>query len=276
MIQYNSIKVPDGSYKLSPSSLTLFVRNPREWLDNFKGKSTFMGNVSSIRGTIVHYIFESIFDDRTEDRYWEDVETYLASEVANGVIDELQSQEIMNDVRANFYNQCIEWSNNDSKRVLHSEPTVTYKLPIKAKNDYYIAGSIDAIVEESVMSTDMYDESITEPQYKSEYGIRDYKTTNRKVTGIDKYLHQLVTYAIAWNATNKDKVSFVEVINITHSKSKGTMFYTYRKNIDDTDIAKLMKMYKTIIQTHQVAKSNPSIEHLLFREGTDFMGGVKY
>jgi len=264
-IGYNKIDVGVGNYKLSPSQLTVFYRNPKEWMEGMNNKSRFSGNIASIKGTCVHYMFESHFDERTKDCYWQDVKEYLLSEVALETINTFESDSIMEELTG-MYDEVMEWiTDTDESEVVLSEPEVKYQLPPsivgKCKQQYWIAGSIDAIIKNDV----------------GEYGIRDYKTSSRKASSLDNYIHQLVTYAIAWNNTCESdmKVTFVEIVNIYPTKTKGRQFNVIRKYISDKQVKKMETIYKEIVLTHKTALVYPQLENLLYREGVSFMGAVE-
>jgi len=255
-ISYNKIKIPNGAIKLSPSGIAKFRKNPSEWLLDMKGKSTFTGNYSSILGTCIHYIFESNFDNRTESRYWEDVGVYLQEQVDFGVIEEYDVRNITEELK-DYYPECNYWIDSDSMTVKESESECLYKLENvgETKNDYYLAGSIDAIVEDT----------------EGLLGIRDYKSSKSKKGKIDTFLPQLLTYAIAYE---KD-IAFIEVVNIYKLKTRGVQFNVMRHYIDyERDIIPMLKYYKEIVRTHQTAKKYPQLEDMLFRKGTDFMGNA--
>jgi len=267
-IEYNKIDVGEGNYKISPSQLTTFYRNPKEWLDILNGNNPFKGNDSTLMGTCIHYIFETQFKDITEDEYWKDVREYLNKEVLYETINEFQMNHILKTI-SDVYPTIVNWINNsDECNTIHSEVEVKYKLPKsitgETKHDYYIAGSIDAIIEDNTAKSE------------SPFGIRDYKTSKRKVSNIDNYLHQLVTYAVAWNATHpKDQqVGFVEVVNIPITK-KGIDFNIIRKYITKELIDNIETILKEIVLTHKTIVKYPELTNIVFREGVDFMGRLK-
>lgn len=308
MIEYNIIDVGKDNFKLSPSGLNKFVFNPEEWLNDMHGMSSFKGNIATIYGTCIHYIFESLFDGRTEDCYWKDVKEYLIKEVEDEIITEEESFEILNRLETNR-DKIITWYiNDDESTVISSEAVVKMKLPDNfskylnedktAKNGYYIAGSLDAVVafNDGLATHTYYDgngEEITKNKYLSlkakalpcsmtpkegiTYGIRDYKTANRKSKSVSKYMTQLVTYAVAYNSMLKDKtksVSFVEVVLITETKKDGLCLTTLRETISQFHEARLMALMETIVSTHSLAERYPKLEKYLFRAGIPYSTDV--
>lgn len=266
MIKYNNIKVPKGDVKISPSGLSVFYRNPKEWVDNLEGINRFNGNIHSELGTCVHYIFESIHDERTESRYWEDTENYLQTKVHDETLLESEKDEIITKLKKH-YAKIVSWATySDESTIIQSEPSVEYKLPQsitgKGNTGYWIAGSIDAIVKDEF----------------GEYGIRDYKTTGRKISSIDKYMMQLLTYAIAYNATVEDdtmKVTFIEVVNVNITKTKGVQFFVIKKKITQNMLDKMQEVYKTVTTKHKIYMKNPKLRKYLFTEGVDYAGNFK-
>lgn len=266
MIKYNNIKVPKGDVKISPSGLAVFYRNPKEWIDNLEGINRFNGNAATELGTCVHYIFESVHDGRTESRYWQDTEEYLQTKVDDESLLESERDEIIVKLKKHYAKIVLWATDTDESTVIQSEPSVEYKLPqsITGKGDtgYWIAGSIDAIVEDEF----------------GEYGIRDYKTTGRKISNIDKYMMQLLTYAIAYNATVKDdtmKVTFIEVVNVNITKTKGVQFFVIKKKLTQGLLDKMKKVYKTVTTKHKIYQKNPKLRKYLFTEGVDYAGNFK-
>jgi len=269
MIKYTKIDVPSDAFRLSPSGLATFRKNPKEWLDNLNGLTTFKGNKSSVLGTLVHYIFESNFDGRTEDRFYEDCNIYLEEQLEYGAITEEEFSEIVK-LLPEYYLRCNSWmANKDVATTLYSEAVVKYQIPttIETANPYYLAGSIDAIVtmpELDVNELHGTNNVVT--------GIRDYKTANRKTSSLASYKLQLLTYAYAYQNSKNVPISFIEVILITRTKSKGVEFTPIREFITQKDIDAVKSYYDEIILTHQTALKYPQIENLLFRDGVDFMG----
>lgn len=258
-IGYNKIKVPDNSYKFSPSGLVNFYRDPKEWLNTFKGRSNFKGNKATVMGTLVHYIFESHFDKRDEKQYFEDAQKYLDTEVDEEVINIMEANEIMDFIKRN-YDTVNSWiDNDDNATVLESEPEVKHCLQGLGEfaNDYYIAGSVDAVV--------VYEET-------GEKLIRDYKTSNRKISSITNYKMQLLLYAMAYNKENPNSpVTGVEVVGIRELK-KGLQIDAIRYYFTDTDMKSLYKILEEVSLVHQTALKYPQIESLLFRQGVNFQG----
>jgi len=265
-IMYNSIFVGDNNYKISPSSLTNFYRNPKEWLQNFEGHVTFEGNAATILGTCIHYVFECNFNKTTDEQYWKDVQEYCQEQASKNVISEAEYTDIIA-TTTTMYPQIIEWiQDTDTVDIMYSEPAVKYKLPTsitgKVDNDYYVAGSIDAII---------FDETANS---KHQFGIRDYKTSKRKVSSISNYIHQLVTYAVSWNATHSDdeQVGFVEVVNIYNTKTKGVQFNVIRKYLTPELVTGLENILKEIVLSHKAIIKYPQLRPFMFRDGVDFMG----
>jgi len=303
MISYTKVKVPEGSFKLSPSGLAKFRSNPKEWLLNMQGKSTFNGNFNSVQGTCIHYIFESKKDERTRERVLLDIALYLEQECDNDAITMEESSRIQNLCDNTFYDACNNWlETKDEYDIVEVEPTVCAKVPYsgETENDYYIAGSIDAIVcekaEYSVLLNRDTEEwrTVNRAEYDNannagvstsivipnggktiKFGVRDYKTSTQKQSDIDKHKIQLMTYALAWNATHPNQqVSFIEMVNVYNTKTKGVQINSYRYDFTAEDITKLLEYYNDIVVTHQTSLKYPQISNMLFREGGDFRGRV--
>lgn len=307
MIEYTTVEVGKGNYRISPSSLNTFISDPKEWLNSFEGNSSFKGNEASVYGTCVHYIFESLFDGRTKAKYFEDVTDYLNKELYNDVITGEELVNIKTRVTEN-YDELVDWYiYEDTSLVIKSELSVKAKLPSVFKAfpeqspDYYVAGSIDAIVayNDDKPTHTFYDKDCKEisrssfllakskglpvsltPLPSTNFGIRDYKTTKRAVKTLkdSRYLPQLFTYANAYN-DSKDEVdppvSFIEVVVIKGTKKVPVDISIVREDITEFYIKRLNMFLKDIVQTHSTMVRYPVLRPILFRDGVDFTGNPK-
>ena len=273
MIKYNNIKV-DGK-KISPSSLNTFRRNKKEWLKSFRGEASFVGNYSSILGTVIHYVFESEFDKRTGACYYQDTREYVDSEAERNTISQQEADEIYQLMVSGYYARCVSWlMNEDTMKVVDSEPEVVHKLGKAGNETYYIAGSIDALIidDSDVLEDSDLSVNKTNKLPKGKLGIRDYKSSKRKALSMSGYLSQLLTYVVAYNATHERKVEFIEVINIVTTKTKGLQFYTMRYNFTEDDLKKVKALLKEIINSLKLIETNPVLEPYIFSAGVSFMG----
>ena len=266
MISYTKVPVPEGAIKLSPSGLSKFRRNPKEWLGDLKGNSTFTGNLATVRGTLTHYVFESRFDNRTEACFTQDCLVYVNNEVDLGTITDEEGTALMESL-PEIYTACNDWAEDvDDKTILASEPVVKSLIPTNVAgtvNDYYIAGSIDAVVTR------------INADGETEYGIRDYKTSSRKMTSLASYKPQLLTYAVGYTENNPGTpITFLEVINISTTKTKGIQFNVIEEDVKSHQVKQILGFYDEIIAAHQTAVKYPQFEAMLFREGSDFTGRI--
>lgn len=263
MIKYTVVEIPNGDIRLSPSGLGVFFRNPREWIDNLEGMNAFKGNKYSELGTCVHYLFEGIQNGTSEVCYWDEVETHLQSSVDNEIIQEIEMREILGSLRKS-YSSLVDWrKSRDESTVLISEPTVRAKLPIGIVGSedvgYWVAGSIDAIVEDEF----------------GNLGIRDYKVTGRKMSSIEKYKMQLLAYAIAWNSTNTNKVRFIEIVNINITKTKGVQISIIKEEINQEALDAMYDVFKMVCVKHRIYVKNPKLRPYLYTVGVDYSGNFK-
>lgn len=293
---YVKIKVPEGHVKLSPSGLGEFRRNPRGWYDTtILNKSSFTGNYASVQGTLLHGICEAYFIGITDGKYWELAEEYLNKEMGLGTIDFDDSRKMKKYV-SDFKPVIENWLKHEDKyNLVEVESQVDYKIKrAKAqKTDFHLAGSTDAIVIDNsdVMyfakaDTEGYEEVSYEEYLKAKkagtdtkvegipkYGIRDYKSSKRKISSLNSYRDQLLTYALAVSKTRDFNISFIEVVALVWNKTNGFTITSIREDIDPkVDYKGLTSLIREICRTYEVSLDNPELQPLLFRKGVDYFG----
>lgn len=127
--------LPEGVFKISPSSFNTFLHYPYEWYKVFvKGEEGFTGNTASVIGTIVHYAAEKVAKG----------ETPRASEVVEYINSFDNSEDVDASIVHNVYpvmaNTLIE-TYVSKNSYSHVEEFLSYDLG----DNVWLGGSIDAI-----------------------------------------------------------------------------------------------------------------------------------
>jgi len=257
---YTKVPVPEGHIKLSPSGLGEFRRNPKGWYDKtILNISDFTANKSSIQGSLLHAICEAHFREMTDAKYWELANDYLKSEVNRGTITEKEADDIRDFVKG-FKPVLENWlTNEDSMKVVEVESVVDYQIK-RAKNqtvDFHIAGSTDALIY---------------CHKTGKYGIRDYKSSKRKISSLNNYREQLLCYALAVSKTTKYKIEFIEVVALVWNKTNGYTITSIREDIEQDSYKGLTKLIREIIRTYEASIKHPELKELLYREGVGYFG----
>ena len=267
-ITYTKIKVPEGHIKLSPSGLSEFRRNKKGWYDKaILNISDFRGNKASVQGGVLHFIAECHFHKVSDEDYWKASNKCLKDEVENYIITEAEAEEIKEYV-SKFKPVIEDWlDNKDPYDVVESEGQVNYQIRRTRgqTTDFHIAGSFDAIVAEK---------NIVNGEEVCTYGIRDYKSSKRKISSLASYRQQLLAYTLAINKTHPTiKISFIEVVALVWNKTNGFTITSIREEInDETAYLKLTKLVRGIINTYEASLKHPELSDLLFCSGVDFLG----
>lgn len=262
-ISYTRVKVPEGGIKLSPSQLTLFYRSGKEWLNGMENRSSFTGNKATVQGTVVHFILEQQAIGGDIEEVDKAIADYLERECDAAVITDAEYNEIK-EFKDKYQDELRAWldADKDKHSILDVEPSLHAIAPtfFKGQRDYYLAGSIDAVVSK-VGDAD----SIV---------IRDYKTSKRKVSSITNYLIQLMAYKHIYESVTGKKVTGFQIVNIYELKAGLQVnIVNYKPTEEDNKLFK--SILKDISQAHSVYLNHPQLKDTLFRAGVDFTGRLE-
>ncbi len=232
-----------GGIILSPSGITKFFNNSKEWYQDRTGVPSFDGNTATVLGNAIHAYIESVFAgypvSRSEVEYWIDQKYAL-----NVKVDKAE-------VLKHFTNMANAWFKDfytaeGSKRpdyieveMEHMETTPEDPLQIGT------FGTADAI-----------------------YGsiLVDWKTCSTKPKGIGNYKYQLMQYARALKklGVTVDTIKIVYIQKPT--KTIGARIYQFSHKITTQDWLETEWYTEVMINSLLLVKKNPGIVDLVFRE----------
>ena len=243
-------KLPEGVFKISPSSFSRFMERPHFWYrEQILGEGGFEGNTASVIGTLCHYVAEKVAKGLVPDK--EQISQYVLNHKDNEDVDPI---EVLSQ-----YKPMAERLVNDY--VLKNMPEIAEDFIAYDLGDgVWTAGSVDAFDNGCIV---------------------DYKTYNSKskpkVIPMG-YRYQLLIYAYIYTKLGYevDRIRLVYVNrNIVGeiSEKTGKQMKSYPPEVtvltesitkDDLDfIESLLTMCK---ETYLKAKEDPSLVHLLYRD----------
>lgn len=272
------VPIPNGTIKISPSSLTLIRSNPSEWLRKLENTSTFKGTYNTVQGTCIHFIFECIIKhDMPFFEIKPYLEEYTTSEIARyvtyqddngmdyqveeGCITEFEATSLLQVLEHTYY-QPIEFfvktklQHNDNVKKVHSEVSGVYLF----KGLFAIAGTMDIVVE--------YDDGTL--------GVYDIKSTSRKISSLAPYTPQLLCYALIAKKELNLPIKSIGVLNVRLLKTKGVVFDEINSNM--SDIEKERKMFTSILRQvesmYNAYTEYPDLKDVIFSKGVDRFGNL--
>ena len=243
-------KLPEGAFKISPSSFSRFMDRPHEWYrEQVLGEGTFEGNTATVIGTLVHYVAEKVAKGETPDK----------AAIAQYVANHEDNEEVDTAVVLKEYVAMAERLVNDY--VLPNIPEIVEDfVAYDFGNNVWVAGSVDA-----------FDNGM----------IIDYKTYSSKTKPKNipmGYRYQLLIYAYAYHKLGYavDRIRLVYVnrnIDGGISEKTGKPLKSYPPEVtvlteaitqDDLDfIESVLTLCK---ETYLKAQEDPSLVHLLYRD----------
>ena len=243
-------QLPDGAFKISPSSFSRFMDRPHEWYrEQVLGEGTFEGNTATVIGTLVHYVAEKVAKGETPDK--EEMAAYV---IKMDKIEEVDAKEVLSS-----YVAMAERLINDY--VLKNMPTVVEDFVAYDMGDgVWVAGSVDA-----------FDNGM----------IIDYKTYSSKTKPKSipmHYRYQLLIYAYAYHKLGHevDRIRLVYVnknIDGGVSEKTGKPLKSYppevtvlTETIDKDDLDFIESVLMLCKETYLKSKEDPSLTHLLYRD----------
>jgi len=251
--------LPDGVFKISPSSFNTFMTKPHVWYrEQVLGEDGFKGNTASVIGTIVHYIAEMYAKGLAVDM--DEIGQYITNQKDNPDVDTA--------VVRSSYKAMAEVLINDYVR--KNMPTEVEKFySVDLGGGVYVGGSIDAI------------DGITDSIIDSSSCVVDYKTYNSKTKprAIPQYYkYQLLIYAyiLQKNGYDIDRVRLVYVNRnidggISEKTNKKLKSYPPEVTVLTEVIVKEdMEFIESVLflcrDTYLKAKEDKSLVYLLYKD----------
>lgn len=180
-------QLPEGGFKISPSSLEDFFSDKRKWYaENLEGADkSFIGNNSTVAGTAVHAAAEVVANSIMTGEEYDSPELIIAIE------DYIDSRTDIPDYDStlvrSLWQPMAEQLIGDY--VVNANTVATEEFLLhELLPGIFVGGTYDAI------TSTVPNDSLTEPQ--GELTVRDYKTASKKPTSFSwKYTLQAYTYA---------------------------------------------------------------------------------
>lgn len=239
---YTHIKIPDCSFKISPSGISKFFDMPSIWYkEHILGEAGFEGSTASVLGTVIHAIAEAYA--KGEDTSRELVDAYLDTinknrKVTLPLIDTDEIKSLYPDMSMTLVNEYVR-----------KNPPTEVEQPIYTKvlDDIYVGGTCDNLTGDTVV---------------------DYKNVSKKPnteTIPFGYLIQLLAYARCYkdNGTPINRVRIVYTVRPT--KTLPVRVFTVTHTITPDDWELIDNSLLLIAETVQAVRENPLITHLLFK-----------
>ena len=238
VFDYVEVPLPeDCIFKISPSSISKFFEMPVVWYkDQVLKEQQFLGNTSSVLGSIVHGLAEQYVKGIPSSR--EEVEKYIKKHIFNKDVNVKEVRELYPDMAKALINEYIR----------HNKPTeVERSLCYEIKNGIYVAGTFDNRTKDIIV---------------------DYKnvSTKPKTDNIPwNYYIQLMAYAwmLKQEGTEINKIRLVYVVRPT--KTMGVRIFKVTKVITEKDYQAVEDVFQLISDTILVSRDNPELNHLLFK-----------
>jgi len=243
-------KLPDGVFKISPSSFSRFMDRPHEWYrEHVLGEGGFEGNTASVIGTLVHYVAEQVARGNTPDNG--EMAQYVANHKDNEDVD---SSTVLTD-----YVPMAERLVNDY--VLPNMPEAVEEfIQLDLGDGVYAAGSVDA---------------------RDNGMVIDYKSYNSKSKPKSipmHYRYQLLIYAYIYTKTgipidrirlvyiNRNIVGAISEVTGKQLKSYPPEVTVLTESITKDDLDFIESVLTLCKDTYLKAKEDPSLVHLLYKD----------
>ena len=252
-LDYNdgSKHLPEGVFKISPSSFNNFITYPHNWYrDQVLGEKQFDGNTASVIGTLVHYVAEKVAKGEAPNK--DEITQYVANQSDN--------PDVETNVVLASYVAMAERLVNDY--VLKNMPTrVEEFISYDMGDGVHVGGSVDALHAESC--------------------IVDYKTYNSKSKPKSipmGYKYQLLIYAYIYQkmGVEIDRIRLVYInrfIDGGISQKTGKALKSYApevtvltESITDDDMNFIESVLLLCKETYLKSIEDPSLVHLLYRD----------
>lgn len=238
VFDYVEVPLPeDCIFKISPSSISKFFEMPIIWYkDQVLKETQFLGNTSSVLGSVVHGLAEQYVKGIQSSR--EEVDKYLVKQMFNTDVNIRQVKELYPDMAKTLINEYVR----------HNKPTeVERSLCFEVKDGVYVAGTFDNRTNDIIV---------------------DYKNVSTKPK-TDKipwnYYIQLMAYAwmMKQEGTEINKIRLVYVVRPT--KTMGVRLFKVTQVITEKDYQAIEDVLQLISDTILLSRSNPELNYLLFK-----------
>lgn len=260
-LDYNSGKgiLPDGAFRIGASSFSIFMDRPHQWYrEKVLNEDGFVGNTSSVIGTIVHYCAECKASGREPDQ--QEIENYIKNHSISRIYPDVDTQIVRDSWKEMAMTLVNEYVLSNKNNLEEVEPFVYKEL----QPGYFPLGSIDRV----------------EKVGNGSYRIVDYKTYNSKTkpTSIPMYYkYQLLIYAFIYSKP----VSEIRLVYINRaidgtyiSEKTGKLcgkihpseVTVLTEPVTQDDLAFIESVLHLCIDTHRTSIENPHLTYMLYRD----------
>ena len=243
--------VPDGEFRISASGIADFFTNTTQWYrDNLLDEKSFIGNQSTLIGTIVHYCAEQFAKQQTlTDHNNQQITDYITKSTNDQYVDYIPDTSEQFTIEQ-YKPMALELINS---YVRHNMPVVVEPfISMEILPGIHVGGSIDALYNNQPLTTN----ELSSIDHTKPVTIVDYKTTSSLQAPTQfsyKYKLQLLTYAYVL----KHKY------NITVDKLKLVYITQHQVNRISEKTGKPLKDYPSKVSTiiHQLTDEDMDVIH---------------
>lgn len=236
-LEYYSEQVPEGKFKLSPSSIGKYLENSLRWYkDHILFEKSFEGNTETVLGTVVHYLAECYVKGEEADEG--DMLDYIKTEAVKNP--DVDANEVINN-----YQEMYTALYSDYLCYLNTNECIAEQYVRTEYNEFIIAGSIDLQVGNKLI---------------------DYKTTKRKPSDMStNHFLQLLVYT--WiKHQNNEQIDSVEVIYIVKAtKTLPSRVFSFKRTIEAEDLAFIDKLIKNMYKAVKLVEKDKELLEVVFR-----------
>jgi len=233
----------EGGIILSPSGISKFFTNPKEWYEDRTGIPTFDGNTNTVLGNAIHAYIESVFAG-----------TPITLEEIEFWIDEkygMNPKVVKQDVLKDFPNMARSWLNNFYKPSMQIPEMIEVEMEI-------IEHDADGLKIGTFGTADAV--------YVEERTLVDWKTCGRKPNKIGDYKYQLMQYARALKKKGVE-IEYIQIVYIQRPLKSGvSSIYVFKQKITPQDWISAEYYAELMVNTLLLVHKNPLTKDLVFRE----------
>jgi len=273
--------IPEGSFGISPSSISSFISAPHKWYREYVlGERDFSQSTATVLGTICHFIAEEYVTKKSVDKL--EIYKYIYKHTCPPSIP-FPTTDDLDAIESFLYENCLT-SPIDGQYILSQWIIMGNTLITYLKNRPPVAEVENMIAAEilpSFYAAGSADKLEGPGKGKGFHCLTDYKTTS-DLSPKDyipmNYKYQLLTYA--WicrqNGIPIDRISIIWVTNnvvgriseVTGKPMKDypTQAVQVTEQITDTDFDFIESILGMIADTVQASKDYPHLKSVLFKD----------
>ena len=260
-LDYNSGKgiLPEGAFRIGASSFVMFMDKPHQWYrEKVLNEDGFIGNTSSVIGTICHYCAECKASNREPSLT--EIDNYIKNHSVSRFFPDVDTTIVKNSWKEMAMTLVNDYVLPNKRNLEEVEPFAYKEL----QPGYFPSGSIDRV----------------EKVGNGTYRIVDYKTYNSstKPKAIPMYYkYQLLIYAYIYSKS----VSEVRLVYVNRAiddryisektgKACGKIHppevTVLTEPVTADDLAFIESVLHLCIDTHRTSVENPHLTYLLYRD----------